>query len=242
MNRWLGSGLTLAAVLGTAVLHERAASACSEPDTGTRAGKAWPFGVTDENPYYWEPSAGVPAGGDAPGDDGASGTGDPAVPKSHQALLLRFSAGNDRDSDPNRDYFKHAHRAFTIVTVSDARTGAVVRTERVPVWDYGAIDRGARRQGDAFRRIEAVRIDALPPGQYRVQTQALFVHPDGDNSNWGGPLQGEPASTTFVVEPGPQSNEVVGGCQAGRGASSPAWLALGGLALVLARRTRRTAR
>lgn len=240
-----GSGFTLAAVLGAALLGEGAARACSTPDTGTKAGKTYPF-VTEDNPYYWDPNTQGPL---LPSGSGSAppSAGSPTVPRldDHQALLFHFTAGDDRDSDPNRDYFKHAHRAYTLVKVTDASTGAVVRTEKVPLWDYGAIDKGTAKKGDTFRRIEAIRFDALPAGSYTVQTQAMFHHPDGNDSNWGGhPLEGAPASTSFVIDRSPTpaaGAALVGeGCQSTPSSgASLGWLALGGLLLAFCR-VRRT--
>ncbi len=247
MARFSRSSFTIAAVLGSALLWQGAALACSQPDTGTKAGKTFPF-VTDENPYYWDPNAAGPAGG-AGNPTAAPAPTDPRTPNEHEAILVRFGAGNDRDSDPNRDYFDHAHRAFTVVTVSDAKTGTVVLTERVPVWDYGAIDRGAMRKGDAFKRIEAIRLQALPAGQYTVKTQALFLHPDGKvSSAWGAAsLEGSPATATFAIASAPtpapgagngNPNALVGeGCQGAPGSRSQlGWLALAGVFVLAARR------
>ncbi len=247
MEKFSRSGFTLAAVLGAAVLWQGTARACSEPDTGTKAGKTFPF-VTEDSPYYWDPNAAGPAGG-AGNPTAAPGPADPRTPNEREAVLISFGAGNDRDSDPNVDYFKHAHRAYTVVTVSDVKTGTVVLTERVPVWDYGAIDRGAMRQGDKFKRIEAMRLQPLPAGQYQVKTQALFVHPDGKvSSAWGAStLEGPVASATFAIapsaDPAPASgngngNVLVGeGCQGAPGSHSQlGWLALGGLFVLAARR------
>ncbi len=243
----MGSGLSLAAVLGAAVLWEGVASACSTPDTGTKAGKTYPF-VTDSNPFYWDPNTQGPllpnAGGGTTPAPNPGTTTDPQL-DNHQALLFHFTAGDDRDSDPNRDYFNHAHRAYTLVKLTNTTTGAVVRTEKVPVWDYGAIDKGTAKKGDTFRRIEAIRFDALPAGNYTIQTQAVFHHPDGNDSNWGGhPLEGPIASTTFAIaqspNPAPASTAVVGeGCQSTP--TSPGqlgWLALGGIFLGFARSRR----
>jgi hypothetical protein len=256
-DKLMGSGLTLAACLGTGVLWQGTALACSEPNTGTNAGKVIPWGVSMDNPYFWEPNTNAPAGGTGGQTPAPGGTIDPGTVTTQQAVLLRFTAGDDRDADPNRDYFNHPHRAYTLVTVTDT-AGRVVLSEKIPVWHYDAIDAGTLRKGDDFKRIEAVRLDALPAGKYSVVTQAVFMHPNGNDSNWGGsPLEGAPATSSFVVAPAPagstppagtagpladpQSGAVTGsGCSAAPTSQSQVgWLALGGLLFMFARAIRR---